>query len=226
MSSLFYRAVHRTIGPLVKAIWRPRVSGLENLPATGAFIVASNHLALVDSFVIPVVTPRQVRFLARADLWEKPGLFGWAARTFFTTIGTVPVERGTLRSAQGALEVALQVLREGDGFGIYPEGTRTKDGRLHKGRTGVAWLAEESGAPVIPAGLIGTDKLFRPGRKLPSLVPLTVKFGAPIDFSDLDPSLSAGRRRQAMTARIMDAIAELSGQERAPGLSPLPTDEA
>lgn len=220
----FYSVTHRLVGPLVRAVWRPHVSGLENLPAEGAFIVASNHLAFVDSFVIPVVTNRQVRFIARADLWEKTGLFGWAARTFLTIVGTVPVQRSTLRSAQGALGVALDVLRAGDGFGIYPEGTRSRDGRLYNGRSGVAWLAEQSGAPVIPTGLRGTQHLFVPGRRLPTLHRITVRFGAPIDFSDIAPSLPAGARRREMTARVMDAIAELSGQERAGGLNSLPPD--
>lgn len=218
----FYTTARRAVAPLVMALWRPRVSGLENLPETGPFLVASNHLALVDSFAIPVVAPRQVRFIARADLWQKKGPGGWVMRRFFTVIGTVPVERGTLRSAQGSLDVALQVLRDGDGFGIYPEGTRSRDGRLYKGRTGAAWLAQQSGAPVIPVGLRGTEKIFAPGRRLPRRVPVSIAFGAPVDFSDIDPSLSDGVRRREMTRRIMDAIAALSGQERADSLNTPP----
>lgn len=218
----FYTTARRVVAPLAMALWRPRVSGLENLPDTGPFLVVSNHLALVDSFAIPVVAPRPVRFIARADLWQKKGPIGWVMRTFFTIIGTVPVERGTLRSAQDSLDVALQVLRDGDGFGIYPEGTRSRDGRLYKGRTGAAWLAQHSGAPVIPVGLRGTENIFVPGSRLPRRVPVSIVFGTPLDFSDLDPSLSDGVRRRQMTARIMDAIAALSGQERADTLNSPP----
>lgn len=215
----FYSVARRISRPLALAYWRPRVTGLEHLPASGPVIVAPNHLALVDSFVIPVVAPRQVRFIARADLWQKRGLTGWVMRQFFTAIGTVPVERGTLRSAQGALGVALDVLRSGDAFGIYPEGTRSRDGRLYKGRTGVAWLALESGAPIVPVGLQGTADIFPPGARLPRRVPVTIAFGEPLDLSDIDPGLSEGIKRREITRRLMDAIAELSGQERADTLN-------
>lgn len=221
----FYTVVHRLVAPLAMAVWRPRVTGLEHLPRTGPFLVASNHLALIDSFVIPVVTPRQVRFIARADLWQRGGPIGWVMRQFFTVIGTVPVERGELRSAQDSLDIALGVLRAGDGFGIYPEGTRSRDGRLYKGRTGVAWLAQQSGAPVIPVGLSGTDGIFVPGHRVPRRPPLRIAFGPPVDFSDVDPTATEGVRRREMTARIMDAIAGLSGQERADRLNSPPASE-
>lgn len=221
----FYTVVRRLVAPLATAVWRPRVTGLEHLPRTGPFLVASNHLALIDSFVIPVVAPRQVRFIARADLWQRKGPIGWVMRQFFTVIGTVPVERDQLRSAQDSLDLALGVLRAGDGFGIYPEGTRSRDGRLYKGRTGVAWLAQQSGAPVIPVGLSGTDRIFVPGHRLPRRPPLRIAFGAPVDFSGIDPSASEGVRRREMTARVMNAIAALSGQERVERLNTPPASE-
>lgn len=221
----FYATARRLAAPVVMAIYRPRVSGLENLPAEGPFLVASNHLALIDSFAIPVVAPRQVRFIARADLWQRKGPIGWIMRQFFTVIGTVPVERGTLRSAQDSLDIALEVLRAGEGFGIYPEGTRSRDGRLYKGRTGVAWLAQKSGAPVIPVGLKGTDRILPPGARFPRRVPVEIAFGAPVDFSGIDPNASEGVRRREMTALVMDAIARLSGQERADRLNTPPSSD-
>lgn len=221
----FYSTVRRVARPLALAYWRPRITGLEHLPETGAFLVASNHLALIDSFVIPLVAPRQVRFIARADLWQRRGLVGWLMRQFFTVIGTVPVERGTVRSAQDSLDIALQVLRAGDGFGIYPEGTRSRDGRLYKGRTGAAWLAQESGAPVIPVGLRGTDRIFVKGKRLPRRPRLSIAVGPPVDFSGIDPTLSQGVRRREMTRLIMDAIAGLSGQERVDRLNTTASEE-
>lgn len=221
----FYATARRLVSPVFRAVWRPRVTGLENIPATGPFLVASNHLALLDSFVIPVVAPRQVRFIARADLWRGRGPIGWIKRQFFTIIGTVPVERGELRSAQDSLDLALEVLRAGEGFGIYPEGTRSRDGRLYRGRSGVAWLAQRSGAPVIPVGLRGTEGILPPGARIPRRPALSIAVGEAIDFSDLDPSLSEGAQRREMTSRIMDAIAALSGQERADRLNTPPASE-
>lgn len=223
--SVFYSAVHTLVTPAVMAYLRPRVTGRENVPSEGPFLVASNHLALVDSFIIPVIAPRQVRFIAKDEYWKRKGPIGWVQKKFFDLVGTVPVDRDTLGSQQGALKVALDVLREGDGFGIYPEGTRSRDGRLYKGRPGAAWLAVEAGCPVIPVGLKGTDRLFEKGRVLPPRRVVTVRFGEPLDFSDLEASLPAGARRRQITARMMDAIAELSGQERAESLSDRPSPE-
>ncbi|MDO5662189.1 MAG: lysophospholipid acyltransferase family protein [Brachybacterium sp.] len=218
----FYSTVRGLLRPAIMTIWRPRVTGLENIPQDGAFIVAANHLANLDSFLIPIVAPRQVRFITKDTYWKKRGPIGWVQKRFFTAVGAVPVDRETLSAAQGALDVALSVLQQGDGFGIYPEGTRSRDGRLHKGRPGVAWLAMQSGAPVIPVGLKGTQEVFRPGSRIPRIVPITMRFGAPVDFSDIDESAPQGARRRAMTARVMDRIADLSGQERADTLNAPP----
>ncbi len=224
----FYETTHKIVAPLIKVIWRPRVEGIENIPRTGRFIVASNHLAFLDSFVIPVTAPRKVRFLVKSDYWKRKGLIGLLQRSFFVLVGSVPVDRGTLKSAQGSLDVMLKILEQEDGIGIYPEGTRSRDGRLYRGRSGAAWLAMASGAPVIPVGLHGTEKIMPKGAWLPRLVKVTVRFGSPVTFEDIDPSLPVSARRQLMTTRIMDAIAELSGQERADSLNkplPSPTSE-
>ena len=210
----FYRAARGISAPVVSAYLRPRVTGLEDFPRTGPFLVASNHLALLDSFMIPAMAPRTIRFIAKDEYWKRSGPFGWIQRSFFDAIGTVPVDRDTLASKQGALKAALQILREGDGFGIYPEGTRSRDGRLYKGRQGAAWLALEADCPVVPVGLVGTEKVIRPGKKLPRRGTITMRFGTPIHPRDIDPSLPTGVRRRQLTDQIMDAIAELSGQER------------
>lgn len=211
----FYTTVRAFVRPIIRLIWRPRVTGIENFPETGGVIVASNHLANVDSFIIPVIAPRQVRFPSKDDYWKNPGLKGRIQKWFMTTVGTVPVDRGDPSSGQGALKVAAEVLRDGDVFGIYPEGHRSKDGRLHKGRPGAAWLAMESGCPVIPLGLRGTDKIFTQGRKLPTRHRVELHFGQPVDFSGIDTDAPTSRQRREMTALIMDRIQELSGQLRA-----------
>lgn len=212
--STFYAVVRPILVPLVKMVWAPRISGVENLPTEGPFLVASNHIANVDSFVLPIAAPRQVRFIAKDTYWKKRGPIGFIQRHFFDAVGTVPVDRDTLSSGRGALDVAVRVLRDGDGFGIYPEGTRSRDGRLYRGRPGVAWLALEADCPVIPVGLKGTPELFAKGRWWRARKVVSVRFGEPVDFSGIDPSLSKGARRREMTDLVMDRIAELSGQER------------
>lgn len=202
--------------PIVRLVLRPRIIGMENLPRTGGAIVASNHLANIDSFVIPVIAPRQVRFVSKDDYWRRPGPIGWVQKEFMEGVGTIPLDRETLSSGQGVLKVALEVLREGGVFGIYPEGHRSKDGLLHKGLPGAAWLAHESGCPVIPLGLTGTPDLLSLRGLLPGSPRPTLRFGAPVDFSDIPADLPVGARRRQMTERIMQEIQKLSGQERAP----------
>ncbi|GAA1489187.1 lysophospholipid acyltransferase family protein [Brachybacterium sacelli] len=212
MSARFYFGVRTAVRPFVTLIWNPRVSGLENVPRTGGFLIASNHLSNIDSFVIPVAFPRQIRFVAKESLWTQKGLKGRILRWFFTAVDAVPVDREALSSGKGALQSAQVILREGAGFGIYPEGSRSKDGMLHPGKQGAAWLALESGCPIIPVGLKGTQELMK--KKLPERGAVTVRIGAPIDFSDIDPAASKGLKRRLMTARIMDEIQQLSGQQR------------
>ena len=145
------------LGSFFRLVWRPRIVGVEHIPATGPVIIASNHLSFIDSVVIPLVVPRRVRFLAKAEYFEGTGLRGWVNRAFFTAVDAVPVNRDSQRNAMASLRLAMDVLAQGTAFGIYPEGTRSRDGRLYQGRTGVGWLALESGAPVVPVALVGTD---------------------------------------------------------------------
>lgn len=219
MPPLFYVGARAVTRPLVRLIWNPRVTGLENVPREGGFLVASNHLANIDSFIIPVLFPRQVRFVSKDDFWKGSGLRGAVVKWFFTQVGAVPVDREALSSGKGALQAGLDILRAGGGFAIYPEGTRSKDGLLHPGKQGAAWLALESGCPVVPVGLKGTPHLFKRATRLERGV-VSVRVGKPIDFSDIDPSASKGLRRRLMTDRIMDEIQQLSGQQRAGSTTP------
>ena len=212
-----YRTLHAVVPPVAKAVWRPRVEGLEHVPATGGVLLASNHLSFVDSVVIPVVVPRKVVFLAKSDYFTGTGVRGALSRAWFEGLGMLPVDRDDPRAALGSLDTALEVLRRGEAFGLYPEGTRSRDGRLHRGRTGVAHLALTAGVPVVPVGLVGTEALQPVGARVPRLVRVDVRFGAPIQVAGRFEGLAPGRARRQLTDEVMDAIADLTGQERAPG---------
>ncbi len=194
---------------------RPRVTGKENVPATGPFIIASNHLSFIDSIAIPLMAPRRVGYLAKAEYFTGSGVRGWLIRTLFTALGALPVERDTHRAAQAALDTAMGVLRAGGGFGIYPEGTRSRDGRLARGKTGVAWLALTADCPVVPVGITGTDRIQPVGARWPWPRHFTITFGEPMTFPEHRGKAGNGRARREVTDRIMVAIAELSGQEKA-----------
>jgi len=212
---VFYSFMHTMVPPLGRAIWRPIVEGKANLPRRGPVILASNHRSFVDSLVIPIVAPRKVVFLAKADYFTGTGLRGALSRAWFRGIGMIPVDRDDTRSALGSLDIALEVLGRGEAFGIYPEGTRSRDGRLYRGRTGVAHLALTSGAPVVPVGLIGTQDLQPVGSRWPRLAKVTVRFGKPLRFQGRYDGVPLGRARREVTDEIMAAIAELTGQEPA-----------
>jgi 1-acyl-sn-glycerol-3-phosphate acyltransferase len=212
---VIYEVVHTVAPPLLKLIWRPRVFGVGNIPPTGGVILASNHLSFVDSVVIPSLVSRKVVFLAKADYFNGRGLKGTAQRWWFEGIGMLPVDRDNTQSAVDSLDTALEVLGRGEAFGIYPEGSRSRDGRLYRGRTGVAHLALTAGVPVVPVGLQGTEKIQPIGSTRPKIARVTVKFGAPLDFSGRADGVPLGRARREVTDEIMEAIQELSGQEPA-----------
>lgn len=210
------------ITPLARVVYRPRVEGKQNVPRTGPVIFASNHLSFIDSIAIPVAAPRQVHFLAKSSYFEGTGLSGWLSRQFFTSIGAIPVRRGAGQAALDALDQQRVLLESGSAVALYPEGTRSVDGRLYKGRTGVAFLALQTGAPVVPVGLTGTDKVMPKGAKMPSLKHrVSVKFGEPLDLSRHGDA-SSGRARRLATDEIMAAIHALSGQELAGTYNELP----
>ena len=212
---LLYRVLHTIVPPLARAVWRPTVQGLHHLPATGGVLIASNHLSFADSVVIPVVVPRKVVFLAKSDYFEGTGVRGAVSRAWFTGLGMLPVDRDDSKAALASLDTALAVLGRGEAFGIYPEGTRSRDGRLYRGRTGVAHLALTAGVPIVPVGLVGTDRLQPVGSRLPKVVPVTVVFGEPITAGDRFAGVPTGRARRQLTDEVMTAIAALSGQEEA-----------
>ena len=201
--------------PLVRVVYRPRVEGRALVPKTGPVIFASNHLSFIDSIAIPVTAPRPVHFLAKASYFDSPGISGWMSKQFFSAIGAIPVQRGAGQAALDALDQQRQLLDSGSAVALYPEGTRSLDGRLYKGRTGVAFLALQTGAPVVPVGLVGTDSIMPVGAKLPSLKHrVTVKFGEPLELGHHGPA-NSGRARRLATDDIMAAIHALSGQELA-----------
>ena len=209
---VIFGVIRRVVPPLARAVWRPTVTGLENVPATGGVLLASNHLSFADSVVIPCVVPRKVVFLAKSDYFNGTGIKGALQRGWFEGLDMLPVDRDDSKAALASLDVALEVLGRGEAFGIYPEGTRSRDGRLYRGRTGVAHLALTAGVPVVPVGLRGTEKLQPVGSNVPKIVPVSVSFGEPIDFTGRYDGVPSGRARREATDEIMAAIQRLSGQ--------------
>lgn len=212
---MVYRVLKLLLAAIFRVLWRPTITGVENIPRRGPLILASNHLSFMDSMVIPVTVPRRVAFLAKSDYFTGTGFKGALSREWFTFFGMIPVDRDDSRSAQQSLEAALEVLGSGGAFGIYPEGTRSLDGRLYRGRTGVGYLALTAGVPVVPVALSGTEKLQPVGSRLPRLAKVTVSFGKPLDFTGRFEGMSAAKARREATDEIMAAIHALSGQELA-----------
>ena len=201
------------MGPLLTLLGRPKVEGLHNVPHSGPMILASNHLAVADSFFLPLVVTRRITFLAKAEYFTGTGIKGWFTRWFYTVAGQVPIDRTDADSAQSALTTAERILNEGKLLGMYPEGTRSPDGRLYKGKTGLARLALESGVPVIPVAMIGTNVVNPPGSKMWRFGRVEVKFGKPMDFSRFEGL--AGNRfiERAVIDEVMYELMRLSGQE-------------
>ena len=205
---------HVLVGPPLRLATRMRVEGLEHVPGSGPLIVASNHLSFVDSVVIALASRRTVHFLGKAEYFEGTGLKGGLVAAFHRASGTIPVNRADPRAAAESLKVAEDIVRSGGAFGIYPEGTRSPDGRLHRGRTGVARLAVATGAPLVPCAVIGTDHVQPPGSNTFRPAPVTVRFGPPIDVDALAGRHHKAALLRAITDEVMDAIGAMSGQER------------
>lgn len=210
---MLYEMLHPILAPLATAIWRPTVIGTDNVPTSGPVILASNHRSFVDSVVIPLTSPRQVAFLAKAEYFTGTGVKGWISREWFAGVGSIPVNRDDPRAAAESLDLALAHLKGGGAFGIYPEGTRSRDGRLYRGKAGVAWLALEAGCPIVPVGLTGTDQIQPVGSKLPSRAKITVEFGKPIEVAGRFDDVPQGRARREITDQVMAAILAMTGQE-------------
>jgi 1-acyl-sn-glycerol-3-phosphate acyltransferase len=201
------------IGPLLHLVFRPWVEGLENLPDEGPVILASNHLSFSDSIFLPMAAPRKITFLAKAEYFTGRGVKGWLTANFFKGVGQLPVDRSGGRGSEAALRTGLKVLGAGQLLGIYPEGTRSPDGRLYRGKTGVARMALEAKVPVIPVAMIDTEKLQHPGRLLPHLVRPGIRIGRPLDFSRYEGMEGDRFVLRSITDEIMYELMELSGQE-------------
>jgi 1-acyl-sn-glycerol-3-phosphate acyltransferase len=201
------------IGPLLRMVFRPRVEGAENVPAEGAAILASNHLSYADWLFMPLTLSRRVTFVAKAEYFNGRGIKGWLQRSFFSGSGQVPIDRSGANAAAGAMLAAKKVLNQGELFGIYPEGTRSHDGKLYRGKTGVARLALETGVPVVPIAVLGTDVVAPPGKKFGSFTRPLVRFGKPLDFSRYEGMESDRYILRSITDEIMYEIMRLSDQE-------------
>ncbi|MFF9209822.1 MULTISPECIES: lysophospholipid acyltransferase family protein [unclassified Streptomyces] len=201
------------LGPLLRVLFRPRIEGLEHVPESGAAIVAGNHLSFSDHFLMPAVLKRRITFLAKAEYFTGPGLKGRLTAFFFRSAGQIPVDRSGKEAGQAAIREGLKVLRKGELLGIYPEGTRSHDGRLYKGKVGVAVMALRGGVPVVPCAMIGTFEAQPPGRVVPRIHPVVIRFGAPLDFSRYAGMENEKAILRAVTDEIMYAILSLSEQE-------------
>ena len=201
------------IGPLLRVVFRPRVSGSENIPDEGPAILASNHLSYADWLFMPLTLARRVTFVAKAEYFNSPGVKGWFQKRFFSGAGQVPIDRSGASAAEGALTAANRVLDDGELFGIYPEGTRSHDGKLYRGKTGVARLTLLTGVPVIPVAVVGTDVVAPPGKKFGSFTRPVVRFGRPLDFSRYEGMENDRYILRSITDEIMYEIMNLSGQE-------------
>ncbi len=207
----FYKYI--LMGPLLTLLGRPKVQGLEYVPDSGPVILASNHLAVADSFYLPLVVKRRITFLAKAEYFTGTGLKGKLTKFFYSSTNQVPIDRTDADSAQSALATAQRILGEGKLLGMYPEGTRSPDGRLYKGKTGLARVALESGVPVIPVAMVGTDVVNPPGSRMWHFGRVEVRFGKPMDFSRFEGL--AGNRfiERAVIDEVMYELMQLSGQE-------------
>jgi 1-acyl-sn-glycerol-3-phosphate acyltransferase len=211
---VFYWLLKRIIlGPVLLVVFRPWVRGDENVPEEGAAILASNHLSFSDSIFLPLVLKRRVTFLAKADYFTGRGIKGRLTAGFFKGAGQLPIDRSGGRASDAALQTGLKVLRRGDVLGLYPEGTRSPDGRLYRGKTGVARLALEAAVPVLPVAMIGTDKVQPIGRRLPKIGRVGIVIGRPLDFSRYDGMEDDRFVLRSITDEIMYELMELSGQE-------------
>lgn len=208
MAVVAYRVMKAVLGPVLRLLFKIRVEGIEHVPKQGAVILASNHLSFSDSIFLPLVLDRRVTFVAKAEYFEQRKT-AW----FFKLMGQIPVKRGGGADSQRALESAKEVLNAGGVFGIYPEGTRSPDGRLYKGRTGLARLALDTGAPVVAAAMIGTREAQPIGQRKPNFgSPVTIKFSAPMRFDRFQLSRQDPLVMRQITDEIMFELRELSGQ--------------
>ncbi|HSF37089.1 MAG TPA: lysophospholipid acyltransferase family protein [Nocardioides sp.] len=201
------------LGPVLRLVFRPKAYGIDHVPEEGPAILASNHLSYADWLFMPLTLNRRVTFVAKAEYFTTPGIKGWFQKKFFTGAGQVPIDRSGANAAEGAMKSAMKILGEGELFGIYPEGTRSHDGKLYRGKTGVARLALESGAPVVPCAVVGTDVVAPSGKVYGTWTRPVVRFGKPLDFSRYAGMENDRYILRSITDEIMYEIMRLSGQE-------------
>lgn len=200
-------------GPILKTVFRPWVTGLENIPRTGGVILASNHLSFVDSVFLPLVMDRRIFFLAKSDYFTGRGLKGFASKAFFNATGMLPIDRSGGKASEASLNTGLKVLARGEVLGIYPEGTRSPDGKMYRGRTGVARMILEGHVPVVPVAMIDTEKVMPIGTKIPKVRRIGIVFGEPLDFSRFEGLEGDRFILRSITDEIMYELGRISGQE-------------
>ena len=200
-------------GPILKTVFRPWVTGLDNIPRTGGVILASNHLSFIDSVFLPLVIDRRIFFLAKSDYFTGKGLKGWATRMFFTGTGMLSIDRSGGKASEASLNTGLTVLHNGEVLGIYPEGTRSPDGKMYRGRTGVARMILEGHVPVVPVAMIDTEKVMPIGRRIPKVRRIGVVIGEPLDFSRFEGLEGDRFILRSITDEVMYQLNRLSGQE-------------
>lgn len=210
---MYWVMKHVLLGPVLRLLFRLKAVGVEHIPRRGGAVLASNHLAVADSFFLPLAVPRRVTFLAKREYFTAPGLTGRLQKWFFSGIGQVPIDRSSGVAAQAALDTGIRLLRSGALLGIYPEGTRSPDGRLYKGKTGLARMVLQAQVPVIPVAMIGTDKANPIGSRLWRPCAIRIKIGQPLDFSRYDGLAGDRFVERSVTDEIMYALMELTGQE-------------
>lgn len=210
---MLYRLLELTLAPALRVTYRPTVTGFAQVPATGAVILVANHVSFADEIFTPLAARRQVCYFAKAEYFTAPGVKGRAMAAFFDGMGHVPVERADTKAAASVIDIGVEVLAGGRALGIFPEGTRSPDGRLHKFRTGAARLALRSGAPVVPVGLVGTRDVKSPDSHRWHRAPVGVHFGAAMYFGDRADEERSSRVLREITEKIRCAVQELSGQE-------------
>ena len=210
---MFYWVVKAILTPILRVFFRPWVEGGEHIPVEGPAILASNHLSFSDSIFLPLVVPRRITFLAKADYFTGTGVKGKLTKGFFSGVGQIPIDRSGGAASERALQTGLRVLGGGNLLGLYPEGTRSPDGRLYRGKTGVARMALEAGVPVIPVAMINTDVVQPTGKKIPNLGRVGVRVGKPLDFSRYKGMEGDRFVLRSITDEIMYELMLLSGQE-------------
>jgi 1-acyl-sn-glycerol-3-phosphate acyltransferase len=211
-----YRTSRALAGPLLHLLWRPELTGAEHIPPSGGAILASNHLSIVDSIFLPLMVDRPVTFAAKSEYFTGTRLVDRVTGAYLRATKQLSVNRSEARAGQDMLHAALSLLQGGGLFGIYPEGTRSPDGRLYRGRVGIGWLALNSGLPVIPVAMSGTDRVLPPGQKIPRVAKIRITVGEPLTFEKYRDLASPARQRRAITDEVMQSIQALSGQEYVP----------